>query len=206
MKKYTLLTLGVLSLIAIIFAVQNVKNAKANPLFFSTGIQSSTSTTSPKFIPSGGTATSTVVYDSFLPNGSATTGARDAVVLLQMAASTTPGTAFLNVQVQYASGFSGINCSTNETQCDWYEDAGNNFNFATTSKNFDLTASSTYTYAYASSTPDKRASSIAGFATSTRAFRMSTPTRYSRLVFYSPVGATSLSYWVEIVPIKERAE
>lgn len=202
MKKYIIS--GVIGTLAILGTYGVVL---ANPSYSLTTTQTSSSTTSPMWIPTGGTATSSLVFDSYIAGKPTLTD--KAVVLVQLAASTSPGTAYLKMNIQYTPDLSGFNCavttSLTASPCDWYEDGGNiNPLFATTSKPFDISTVNQFTYAFASSTSSLGSIPIAGQATSTRAFIINTPTRYTRIVLSSPPGATSLSYWAQIVPIKQQ--
>jgi hypothetical protein len=161
---------------------------KANPSFFPVTVQTATATTSPLFIPSGGTATSTLVLDSYSSGNPR--AASQATLLMQLAASTTPGTATLRINIQYS-----------QDNVDWYDTVLNTVGgYSTTTRTFDIGTINQISYPFSSTTADLGA----GFsATSTRAISVQTPTRYVRAVFTSPPGATSLSYWAQWVPLKE---
>jgi len=212
MKSYKYSILGTI-IIAIALIIVGIPAVKANPIFFPASVQTSTATTSPTYILTGRATSTSLVYDSFgrnpndptIPSGN-TTGSSNALVMVEMVASTTPGSASLQIFPQYSTGYNGIDCYNIPTACEWFEDGGVQPNFASTTKLFDITTTGFFTMNFSSSTPDKRALPLSGAATSTRAFWINTPVRYTRLVVVSPVGATPATFWIQVQATKERAE
>lgn len=198
--------IGVIAVMAIVSVFVFPQRAKANPIFITPTFKTATATTTVTFIPSGGTATSSFAFDSY--NTGNPRPANWATLFVALSATNTTQSATLNINVQYAQDNNGQDCASAslavQNSCDWYEDSGTNLStFATTTKIFDVSRASQFVYAFASTTPDFRAAST---ATSTRAIRINTPTRYTRVVFTTPPGAPSLAYWAQWIPVKESGQ
>lgn len=184
MKKYIFI------LAAVVLGLSVFGVARANPLFFAVTTQTATATTSPSYMTAG-TATTTLTLDTYSSGNSR--AAYSATLLIQLAASSTATT--LRTNIEYSQD--GV---------DWYQDGGSLFpNFATTSKPFDIGQVNQFSLTYASSTAGLGAVP-ASQATTTRAVKINTPTRYVRAVFTLPTGSAAGAVWAQFVPIKEVAE
>lgn len=183
MRKYIYIT--IIALLAII--VGTAHTAEANPIFFPTTCQTATATTSVTYM-SAGLATTTLSCDSYSSGNPR--GALRMSLLTQFAATSS---SILKINIEYS-----------QDNIDWYQDGGNiNFNFATTTKPFDIGQVNSYTYNYSSTTPGLGA---ALNATSTRIVLINTPTRYVRAVYTIPSGSTAGAVWAQLVPIKEASQ
>lgn len=164
---------------------------KANPYVSATPVRTATATTTVTYMTPG-TATTTLTYDTFLvgTNTIATTKASYATLLIQFAGSSTASV--LRTNIEYSDD--GI---------DWYQDGGTSFNFATSTKPYDIGQVAFFNYAFSSTTAGLGA---AINATSTRAVILNTPLRYTRAIFTLPIGSLNGAVWAQIVPTKERSE
>lgn len=169
-----------------------------NQFFFPQPAKTATATTSVNYMTVG-KATTTVTYDSWGRSGSnqtdigQTTGADEAILLVQLTASST--NTVLNITYEYS--MDGI---------DWFQD--NTFSMGTSSLASYLVATrNSFTWQYASSTVGG-AAVAAGTATSTKAFTVPTPTRFVRAVLsLSGVASTASlngAVWAAIVPKNQR--
>ncbi len=182
MKKYTIIT------IALVLAVLvSVGTVKANPSYFPPPAATATATTTAAYIATPGTATSTITYDSYYVNTLGNyTKTDSAAVLIQYQSSTTNTT--LGWQYEYSQDGS-----------DWY---GDSFDYSTTTMGNGLRDSSVY-----NSSVWRFASTTVGSSQSgsiNKLVQVPTPTRYTRIKFYSVVGAVSV--WAQFVPAKQKAE
>lgn len=172
---------AVLVLIGAVFAQQ----AHANPSVIARSAQTSSSTTTPVFMQAATATTTVVIYDSY---GAASTApwytkATDAVLLLQVGATTTP---VVNVVYEYANDSAlGYDCTVVPTGCDWYSD---NIAWPVARTAASVNFPNMYTLTLAS-------------ASSSVALYVPTPTRYVRVRVKSTASAAS--FWGQIVPNKE---
>lgn len=191
-----------------IFFGFNYQTARANPTFFSPAVRTANASTTVNYLI--GTAntqsgTTTLVYDSY--GTSTLTQASGATLLVQAIGSSTNAT--INIDFEFATGYaagSDVNCVTTPTACDWYS---NNLINSVSSTTIYQSMPSSIAWTLASSTIARGA--ISGSATvagtSTRAFFVPTPVRYTRVVFSSKLVASGGSaFWAELVPSKERSE
>lgn len=200
-----LLVLFVSALISIF--TTKTKQALANPLEFPPSVKSSVATSTGIYMAKYATSTS-AVFDSYAilqaSSTSATTVGFNPTASLGLTAlvhlTATTGVPTLNIA-----------CEASQNRIDWFK--RDCYNTATTSNVFNLAEPSTYTWIYASSTCAVGGlTSLSNQSTCTRAFSLTTPTRYTRLVFSvasttavvqaAGVGNVDLSY--ELVPLKER--
>lgn len=147
-------------------------SAQGNAFFVLPLTSSATATSSLSYVStSGTTASATTTFDAY-SNGSPRL-ANFATILSQYVASST--SSVWNLRVEYSQD--GI---------DWYSDF---VNIATTSTAVSLAQNAQFTYTAVST------------ATTTKAVRVATPTRFMRVV-YNISGANG-SVWTQIVPTRE---
>lgn len=181
MKKYILITVVAIAIASVVGA----KYVEANPSFWSFG-STSTATTSPVYMTPG-TGTTTVTID----NMSGGTYASDsAVVLMQITATSTTDSTAPILGVRIDGSYNGV---------DWYTQSNN---ITTTGTSTILTGfSGDYRINFASSTANLGAS-----ATTSRvheSFKIDTPLRYTRAVFYAPIGGGNMALWANLVAKKQ---
>ena len=145
-----------------------------------------------------GTATTTKYFDAQADGGLA---ADSAVIAVQMSASSTLG--ILNMNLEYAQGTSGVDCTATPTKCEWYADNLDS-RVASSSPTITLSAAKSYSWTFASSTPGLGAA-VGGATgqTSRKIISVETPTRYVRAIFTVPIGAGNASVWAEWVTKRE---
>lgn len=194
---------AIIPLIAIVWVSLSILmplKTEANSSFFLPTSQTATATSSPSYINAGNATTTVYAPDSY---ATGQTRAFDQMVLLtQFAGSSTAST--LNISFEYAqNGISGANCVTVPTSCDWYSDNLNNL-LATTSPIASIVSSSnTLSWTFASSTRQGAAVNATTGATSTKAFYVTPPLRYMRVVFTIPPGAQPGAIWAQFVPLRQ---
>lgn len=165
------------------------KEADANPYQFqvtASGIASTTVT-----YMSAGTATTTITHDS-LQGRFATDKAS---LLVQLKASSTATT--LQWKFEFAHDTPGFDCVATPTACDWFQDNQELTLNATTT--VQVRTSKEFSWLFASTTLNSGGTSDFGF----KLVDMPTPTRYTRAVFYLPVGSTKGSLYAKIVAKKQ---
>ena len=176
MKKYLL----ILGIIASLFGVGML--AQANPSFFVASTRTATATTTKAYITSGN-ATTTLSIDAYTNGGGVKLD--KALVDFQMTATGTAPVLLARVE-------------RSNDNVDWYSE---------TIETTTATAVTTYAPKSLSFT---FASSSAYLITPTptrlhESFIIDTPTRYTRVVFYS-TNANAFDLWAEIQPYKQKSE
>lgn len=179
------------SLTAVALLALPMGTAYANPLQTTSAPVTATATTTLTFMTPG-TATTTLTYDSNQVlgtnqrNDGNTYSTDSAVLLTQLNASTT--STVLKVGIEYSND--GI---------DWYADNLQTITNATTSQALIVTTANSFTWTFASTTPNGGA--VGNTNTSYKAVIIPTPTRFVR-VFYSVTGANA-AVWGTIIPRKQ---
>lgn len=180
------------TLIAIAVAVIAVgsfsQKADATPSSF--GRKQMAAATSTLAYLTAGNATTTLYLDS----GDGSYALNSSVLLIQLNATGT--NSILGWKYEYSQGASGVDCTITPGRCDWYGDQVSLQ--ATTSVQFENQIVNTWKFA--SST---LGASIAPLSTSTKIVNVPTPTRYTRTVFFAPLGSSNLAIWAEYVSKKE---
>lgn len=175
---------------------------KANPLFFPPTVQSASATTTLTYMTAG-TATTTLVFDTYNASSGVFTPTLSDALLIQFTGSSTGS--LLKINLEYSHGYNGVECVSNPTGCDWYEDpAPSGSGYATTTKPFDLGQVNQFSLAYASSTPTLGGIGATSINPAKRILSVKSPTRYVRAIFTLPVGSTNGAIWAQFVPLKER--
>ena len=163
--------------------------AGANPLKFPGTSKSAEATTTVSYLWTGNGTTTSPTLDAYSqPSAFAH---NEATLFIQMGASSTASS--MNINIEYS-----------HDNIEWYEDGGT-YSVASTSKPFDISQVNQLRMTFASSTPNGLAAG-ASDATTTRAVKIATPTRYVRAVFTLVTGAAGANVWSEWVPIKEVSE
>ena len=178
MKKY-FITGGIIGILAIAGIVS------ANTSFFVPTTQTATATSSWAYITAG-VGTSTVTLDSYANPASVAKTLDKATLLINYTASSTAS--ILNWRYSFSQD--GV---------DWYGDSlGINTSSSTSVTGANMAPFNTYAWTFASTTAG---SSISSQATSTamKAVYVPTPTRYVRVVFYVPAGASPAGVWAQFV-------
>ena len=184
-----------LAIAATILGIMNV--ASANPLRFPNTLRSATATSTVNYMAAGVGTTTSPTLDAFAQSstssGQPSAFAHDyATLFVQMGASSTVSALRINIEYSHDN-------------MDWYEDTGSYYSgYATTTKPFDVGQVAQFHLGFASSTPGRVATE--GDATTTRAIKIATPTRYVRAIFSVPAGAEGANVWSEWVPIKQTSE
>ena len=178
MKKY-LLAIPVIALMAIGIYSFDKKEADANPSVFQV-TQTAVATTTVTYM-SAGTATTTITHDS-LQNRFATDGA---ALMIQLKASSTATT----LKWKYEFSQDGI---------DWFQDNQELTTNATTT--VQVRDSKEFSWVFASSTPNNGGT---GSDFGLKLVNVPTPARFTRAVFYLPVGSTKGSLLAQIVAKKQ---
>lgn len=144
----------------------------ANALFFLPTVTSSAATSSPSYITTAGVnASATTTFDAYA-NGSPR-AANYATVFSQFVASST--SSVFTVRIQYSQD--GV---------DWYSDF---INISTTTNPTNIATEKSYTFTAVST------------ATTSKAFKVETPTRYMRVV--NNVSGAAGGVWTQIIPTRE---
>lgn len=186
MKK--VISIIIIAAVFVLGGYASINVVKANPTFAPVTVQTATATSTITYM-SPGVATTTLTLDTYSSGNPRL--AYNATLLIQFVGTSTAS--ILNTNIQYSQD--GI---------DWYQDGGSlTNNFATTTKPFDIGQVNTFNYTFSSTSPSLGA---AISATSTRAVRVNTPTRYVRALFTMPIGSANGAIWAQFVPIKEVAE
>lgn len=171
--------------------------AKANPLDLITSNVTATSTVA---YMTGGTATTTYVYDTYA--NSADQNAIDkAAMLVQFTASSTASK--LNWSYEYSTGVNGVDCAATPTACDWYADTFTLAVNATNTQQYNFTANNAGAWNFASSSQGG-AALAAGNNRALKVLWVPTPTRYTRVVFSVPSGATNGGVWATFAAQKQQ--
>lgn len=139
-----------------------------------------TSTSTPVFM-SPGTATTTVVMNSQF------TGYDEAALLIQLTSSTTA------TELRWIYQFS-------QDAKDWYDESVENSTNATTT-NVSMTPK-VYRWVFASSTDIRGGTGIAN-TIARKLVMVPTPTQYTRVIFYIPIGLGNASLYTEAIPQKQ---
>lgn len=140
-----------------------------------------TATTTPIFM-SAGTATTTVVLDSTF------TKYDEASLLIQLTSSTTP------TELRWQYQFS-------QDKKDWYDESiDNNINATTT--NVSMTPV-VHRWGFASSTDLRGGTAQIANTVARKLVTVPTPTQYTRVIFYLPIGVGNASLYTEAVPQKQ---
>lgn len=131
-----------------------------------------------------GTASTTLAYVSIFA------ASDSAVLLTELTASST--STVLNINVEYAQGGNGTDCSITQSACDWFADNLNGSINSTTSPTKSIQTANSYTWAAAST------------ARTMKAIEIPTPTRYVR-VTYTVTGAAA-GVWGQLVAKKQQPQ
>lgn len=188
MKKIKRIISGtILSLLALgVFAPV----ASANPSSFLTACQVQTAAaTSTISLMTPNTATTTLTFDSYCSGSTFKTD--QASLLAYFNASSTAS--IVNINVEYS-----------QNNSDWFQDAITSYS-ASTSQALSPNTITAYTWKFASSTAGLGALPVTNNFTP-RIFNLLTPTRYTRVIFSVPIGASNGGVWAQIVPVKQVAE
>lgn len=171
--------------------------ARANPLDLGSSNNTATSTVA---YMTGGTATTTYTYDTYA--GSSDQNAADKIAMLvQFTASSTASK--LNWTYEFSAGGAGLDCVASPTSCDWYADTFALGVNATNTQLFNFTANNSGAWNFASSSQGGASVS----ASSNRGLKVlwvPTPTRYTRVVFSVPAGATNGGVWATFANQKQQ--
>lgn len=158
--------------------------ASANPSSFLPASSTASATSSVVYMTPGA-ATTTIYHDAYTNGQPRATDS--AVLLTQMTASSTSAT--LGIKVEYAAETPGVNCTTDPTACDWYEDNLLASQNSTSSPVKSIQIANSYSWTAAATTRTNKA------------IEVSTPTRYTRTI-YSLSGANA-AIWGQIVPKRQ---
>lgn len=202
-KKISLSLLAVILLGALAFGFY--QKAHATPLGFPKGVSTSTASSSPSYFAV--TATSTLVIDAYqLAGGSSLNNTKydSATVGVQLIA-TTSGSSILGWRYEYAIDQPGVDCSVTQTACDWYSD--NLFTRTNATSTQNINPQNQYSYSWVFSSSTDLCSSAQPIASNNRGCKLidvPTPTRYTRVLFYKQIGATTnLAVWATLVPTRQ---
>lgn len=167
--------------------------ASATVLFL--GETNLTATSSVAYILTPGTGTTTYYFDSYGSADGKTTGSQDAALEVLAQGSTSPST--LAWKFEYSQGFPGVNCTTSPTKCNWFSDNLQDFS-ASSSPTIAVRSERVYSWDIAGVAPGLLASSTVVF-TANKIFLVKTPTRYTRVLFYAPIGSQPVGFWASFV-------
>lgn len=171
--------------------------AYANPFYIGLTAQTAIATSTQAYLTPG-TATTTPIYDSYEQygtnetNGGNLTVANQVAVLLNGVASSTA--TVVNVACEFSNNYNGTTGNG-----DWYQ---NETISPTTTGPLNISAPSTFTFTYASSTVGG-APVLANTSRFEKVFVCPVPLRFVRAVI--TVTGSSSSIWASIVPIKQRS-
>lgn len=189
--------MGAIFALAFVAATGYAVVARANPLDLITSNVTATSTIA---YMTGGTATTTYVYDSY-GNSSDQNAIDKAALLVQFTASSTASK--LNWTYEFSTGVNGVDCAATPTACDWYADTFALAVNATNTQQYNFTGNNSGVWTFASSSQGGATIS----ASSNRALKVlwvPTPTRYTRVVFTVPAGATNAGVWATFAAQKQQ--
>lgn len=183
-KKSSAIVLGVSAFVLFAIAI----SAHANPLQFLPTVQTDIATTTISYITPG-TGTTTLVFDSFA--GSQIKATDAATLLLQYTASSTAPV--LDTRFEFSQD--GI---------DWYPDNNPNYTAAVPGSTASTSIATTpykVTSFTLSTTTDNGGSGTSGRVQAS--LNVPTPVRYTRAIFYAPVGGGNGALWAQIVPKRQ---
>lgn len=183
-----------MAMFATVFMLLNPSKAFANPSKFSPPVVTATATTTRTFMTFG-VGTTTLTLDTYYPTTLAdNTKVDSALVLFQVNASSTISSPKINVAVEYS--YDNI---------DWYPQTAALNSLASTTIQTGNYAD--YQFNIATSTTNRLGgtASTTANATDYQLFSLAipTPTRYVRVVFYSPSGGGKIDFWGSMQPVKE---
>ncbi len=192
-NKYLVIAIVLAGVVSLAFFSNEVE---ANPSQI-TDTKSVVATTSVAYMTPGN-ATTTRYFDAQSDGGLAADSAALAII---MNASSSLGT--LNLNLEYAQGTSGIDCTATPTSCEWFADNLDS-GVATTSPIIALQIPRSYSWPFASSTPGMGAGVGSAMGqTARKVISVATPMRYVRAVFTVPIGAGNASVWAEWITKRE---
>lgn len=204
MKKISIIILSAIVIFVGVFGF--TQTVKANPTLFTRfknifAASSEVATTSPRFMTPG-TATSTIYADS----GQNESSFQSSVLAVQVLASST-GSIF-NFRLEYADETPTFNCYSTPTACDWYTDStlqtGVGVSTTTDSGINYIPTAQTYSWKYASTTEGcTTGSNITSVNRGCKLITVPTPTRYTRAVFWLPIGSTNGAVWAAFIAKRE---
>lgn len=171
----------------------------ANPsFFFRKTLNDAVATTTRSLFSSPGTATTSLIFDAYSTGSNLAYGLDSAYLQVQMTASSTASV--LRITTESAYGSTTVDCLATPLKCDWYKN--NNYNLvASTTPEITYLNDGSIQWTFASSTQGMQANHNSNLAR--KGFPILTPTRYTRVIFTHPMGASNFFLYAELIGKKQ---
>lgn len=183
------ITIGIVSLLALIASCVGALVAYAGPSYFVQNTTTSATTSVAAYIATPGTATTTYQLDSYT-NGTSQAGTSavesNTALLIQFSASSTSAT--LNWRYEYSQD--GQN---------WFGDSLATSTTDTTGNIVNDSPFVAHTWNFASTSPTLGPVGTSQIYNQNKIVNVPTPTRYVRAVFYAPIGSFPVGIWANWV-------